>query len=445
MTINANQINATAINAGQQAASVAPPVYGAYIGISTATSFSLTKKVGATVTTLFDINALDTIKTTLKTTFSLLTATNASVELPIDATLTTNDTVIDIISGTLSQDEDSWTWAFNVTVADQGNWDAIKPRNGYYPDVVLTVRGIVFNLMVEGMQRSRRDVNNTWAISGRGKTARLDGKYASGVESSWKNINAQAIMNALCNDAGITLDYQAVDWQIKELEGQGRYPIEIINEIATAIGAVVQTSVSGTLIVRPMFAHNPAKYGTVTPEHIITDLDDYITLDEQWIDRHNYNSISIGDEEVDETLNDKDAQLSITSEDHTDLDGNKLSDQKLVKIYSVPFIADISLQDSAELWLALLYQGVMTEFIHIDALEIIQGSASVSLPFYELISYTYVHSDLGEITMSENGELKTEIDGQSLVNLVYKTKYHQYMAARISTDKYLQVFAEVEE
>jgi len=407
------------------------------------TTFSLTKNVENIVKTTFSLLSLNFAENIVKTTFSLLSsASQSSVILDLDATITLNGVQVDINSANISQDEDSWTWGFNATVSDHGNWDTVRPSNGNYPDIVLTVRGVVFNLMIEGMQRSRKDVTSNWAINGRGITARLDGKYAAGVDTAWREVNAQTIIQELCTAANITLDYLAVDWQIKELDGQGRYPIEIINEIASAIGAVVQTTTLGVLTIRPRYPIKPADYATATPDFTITDTDDYITLDEQWIDRDNYNVISIGDSETD---SDDNQQLSITSEDDLDSEGEKQSDNKIIKIYSVPFISSISLDDSAEGALGLIYQGIMTETIELEAVEIVQGAGSLSLPMYGNIVADYIHTDLGQLTIKENGEISAAIEGQSLINLSYTTKYHQYIASRNSADKFLQIFAEVEE
>lgn len=407
------------------------------------TSFSLTSEIKRAVKTVFDLLDKTQVKASVKTTFNLLTAPSTTI-LPIDAVLSVGGHEIDILTANISQDEDSWTWAFNATIADQINWDVIKPSNGNYPQITLTARGISFNLMIEGMQRSRRDVNSAWAINGRGITARLDGKYASGVDTSWRDVNAKTIIGELCTDAGITLDYQTVDWKIAELDGQGRYPIEIINEIASAIGAVVQTTPDGILIIRPRYAVKPADYIGLTPDFVITETEDYITLDEQWLDRDNYNTISVGDEEVDERLDERENRLTITSEDDLDQNGEKLSENKIVKIYSVPFIDDITLDDSSEGALGLIYQGIVTKTIELEAVEIVKGVASLSLPFYGLISNSYIHSDLGALTISESGEIKTATEEQSLVNISYTTKYHKYVATRTSNDKYLQIFAEVE-
>jgi len=408
---------------------------------SVKTTFSLTSTAKNTVKTTFYLSAVNMAQRTVKTVFDLMPPVTSLVQ-EIDAKIELNGVLIDINSANISQDEDSWNWAFNATISDHGNWNSVKPSNGNYPDIVLTVRGVEFNLMIEGMQRNRRDLNNTWAINGRGITARLDGKYAAGVETSWREVNAQVIIQTLCDAANITLDYQATDWQIKELDGQGRYPIEIINEIATAIGAVVQTTAAGVLTIRPRYPVNPAQYALETPAFSLTDIDDYISLDEQWVDRENYNSISIGDSDVDA---DESQTLTITSDDDLDSEGEPISDKKILKIYSVPFISGIALDHSAGAALGLTYQGITLEQIDEEAVEIVKGSGSLSRPFYSLVSKSYVHDNLGSVTISENGDIKTSTEEQSLLKISYKTKYHKFIATRNTNDKYLQVFAEVDE
>ncbi|RLA16983.1 MAG: hypothetical protein DRQ62_15460 [Gammaproteobacteria bacterium] len=403
--------------------------------------FSLTTAVENELLTRFNLNEFNIAEATLETSFVLI-GDVPIIDLPIDAIIEPGGvgqdwSALDIISADISQDEDSWTWNFNAGIADQHNWEAVKPENGGYSEIIITVRGTSFNLMIEGIERSRQDVTSTWKINGRGITAKLDGKYASGVSDKWRKVNAKDIIQGLCSQANIVLDYQAVDWQINELDGEGRYPIEIINEIANAIGAVVQTSPDGTLIVRHKFSHKPSEYAQTTPDFIITDNDDYVTLDERWDNRDNYNVVSVGDDEVDEIAGE--SNLSISS---SDIEG---SSDKQVRIFAVPFIADITLEDSAEGALQLIYQGIHSEELSEEAVEIIKGEGSVSKPFYSLISSDYIHSDLGAITISESGDIKTAVEGQSLMNISYTTKFHQYLAIRQGDDKYLQVFLEVEE
>lgn len=420
----------------------------AHIKTTVQTLFSLTPQIRNTVQTPFDLNAITLVKNTVTTVIDIAPV-STTAHLAMDATLTLDGQIVDILTANISQDEDSWTWAFNATIADHGNWVNVRPSNGSYPDVVLTVRGVSFNLMIEGMQRSRKAVNNTWSINGRGITARLDGKYASGVETEWRSANASTIIQELCAAASITLDYQDVDWPIPEIIGDGRYPIEIINEIAGAIGAVVQTSIDGTLTIRPRYEVKPADYATTTPDFTLTDADDYVSLDEKWLDRDNYNVISIGDGVEDEPLDDSgnaaQSALTIIAEDDLDSDGNRISDNKIIKIFSVPFIESITLDDSAEGALSLIYQGVFSETLELPAVEIVRGHGSLSDPSYAVLLSDYIHTDLGEITVEENGNITTEIKGQSLIGLSYSTKYHKYVAVRNSTDKYLQVWAEVEE
>ena len=448
MTINAEVINGAAINDSIHA--VEPPIAGEYVfnliqspfninGLienSVKTLFSMTSSVDNSIKTLFNINEFNIAQALVRTAFNI-EEYKPPVNLPIDVVLTLPGGVsVDIITANISQDEDSWTWNFNITLPSQVSLDSLKPGDGIYPPITLNVNGTIFELMVEGASRGRRDSTSTWSINGRGISAVLDGKTASGVNTEWRNVSALSIVQGLCDDSGVALEWLVVDWLIDEIDGQGRYPIEIINEIVTAIGGVIQTRPDGSLTVRPRFRQDQE-----TPDITITDLDDYITLDEQWIDRDNYNSVSVGNDDV---LGDN-ATLNIESKDYVDENGGIINDNKVIEIYSVPFIDDITLDDSAGSALSLDYQGISERTIDVEAVEIIEGEGSVSEPFYALLSSDYIHDDLGAIEITEGGKITTSIKGQSLINISYKTKYHRYFASKSTNDKYLQVFAEVEE
>lgn len=401
--------------------------------------FSLNSIVEGVFLANFNLNEKNSAESEFKTTFSLQPGSFQSIELSVDAVLSMGGVELDIMSGNISQDEKSWTWDFSFEIADQVNFDIVQTQKGSYPYLVLSMRGISFNLMAEGKSRSIKDINSRWSIAGRGITARLDGKSSIGVDTVWRDVNARTIIQELCDASAVSLDYQEVDFLIKELDGQGRYPIDIIKEIANSTEAVIQTSLDGTLIIRPSYKTKPDLYPTTSLDFEINDMDDYVSLDEQWLDRDNYDVVSIGNSEVEaEDSISSPASISIKTED---IEG---SVNKLCKIYTVPFIPEIQLEDSAESGLILIYQGVNESQVDIEYIEIINGTASLSLPFYSLVSSQYIHTNLGAITISESGDIKTETEGQSLLKLSYMTKYHQYEASRTGTDKFLQVFAEIE-
>ncbi len=350
---------------------------------------------------------------------------------------------LDLFSGSISQDEDSWTWQFTIDV-DYADWLALKPANAHYPEINLHVRGADFALMVEGATRKLVDTKSTFSLSGRGISAKLDGKTASSVTKSWTDSSAQQIISELCSSAGVALVYDVVDFPIKHIEGQGRYPIEIINQILSAIKAVIQTRPDGSLYIRSKRLIDPKKYFSENMvSHTLTDLDDYETLDERWDDRDNYSVISVGNGEV---TDDQDStKLTLASVDDLDDNGDKLSDNKIIHLYSVPFIESIDLEHSAAAALNIFYQGVVTEKIS-ETVEVVDGQSSVSKPCYGNISASYVHDDLGQITINyEATDLTTEIKSHSLIKIEYDTRYHQFVAERTGDDEQLQVYAEVVE
>ena len=67
--------------------------------------------------------------------------------------------------------------------------------------------------------------------------------------------------------------------------------------------------------------------------------------------------------------------------------------------------------------------GTTEETIETEQVEIIDGQGRTKYPIYGIDTVEYKQTNLGGITHSENGNIVTATEGESLVELTYTTKY----------------------
>jgi len=332
----------------------------------------------------------------------------------VNATLTDdNNETIDIFDASITSNETSWGWSASITIDDVNKWRALLPKTTSYHNVTLTIHGATdeaFNFIVEGGDYSISRSGYSYRIVCRSLTAILDSPHSEQYSEVYYGMTAKQIVEGICATHNIAVLWQTVNWNIPKYEVVDKLPITVISDLANAVGAVVQTVQGGTqLIIRPLW---PVSLNNITSyDHVLTSDNDLESVSYNWDKRDLYNKIDVSNVgSVD--------RLSVSFE--SEGDGNVIT----LKAYVVPF-QDIDLQDSAEGYLESVYQGVHEEE-HEELIEIIDGTGRTSKPFYQRLRKTYYRADLGEMVTTESGEITADIAGETLVEFLYISKYHQW-------------------
>jgi hypothetical protein len=63
-----------------------------------------------------------------------------------------------------------------------------------------------------------------------------------------------------------------------------------------------------------------------------------------------------------------------------------------------------------------------------EQVQIIDGHGKTSKPVYEMIDREWNYRVLGWLNFNENGDLFSELEGDSLAQVTYKTRYHLWVA-----------------
>ena len=317
---------------------------------------------------------------------------------------------IDFYSISISGDEDSWLWSFNVEIEDIGAWHLLQSNSDQRLALEASVNGHEFRFIAEGRSKSRRRGKTSYNINGRSPTVVLGDRYAEQISKAWADTTAKTVATELCLAANIALDWQTVDWPLAsgKLAVKNKRAIEVIRMLANAVGAVIQSTPIGDLVVRPRHPVSPTKYGDIKPDHVITDADDILDISESWEHRPGYNSVDITDKG---TASEQKVRVSIAA--------GSVPTAKVLKVSVVPW-QKVHLSHTAEDKMDITYEGHEVEQ-KTEIVTISDGRGRLSVPWYETVDYEWLYRDLGSVDIDEDGSIVSGVIGNSVLKIVYVT------------------------
>lgn len=236
------------------------------------------------------------------------------------------------------------------------------------------------------------------------RSARITREFGAGLASE--------IAISLAAEYGIILSWHVDDWFIPggKLYANDETPIEVIRKLSGAIGAKLQPTADGNIVVVKNMEYDTTAWDTSTPTYYLTDQANFFSTTEDVQERDGYNKYNISNYGI----SDKIAYIDEEAVTAT---------SKILKGYKIPFTGkELGLYHSGGSWVAVEKYGAVEELIT-ELVEIIKGSGTVDKPIYSLVDYEYAKTILGAITYNEDGTISTEVAGQSLVTITYKTKY----------------------
>jgi len=190
---------------------------------------------------------------------------------------------IEALGISITTDRNSWLWQFTMTVASLDCLDILKPVNGVFAHILITINGYQWLCTVEGWEENRTLVRDSWNIYGR-STSLLFGapisKQKSGMYGTGDN-GAQIFDHFVQNEPVPTgwpssVQSWSTDWSAVQNSVDGFNPYsswyvpentlsysnsttkDILQNITSAIGAFIQTDPKDPVLkVLPMYAHQP--------------------------------------------------------------------------------------------------------------------------------------------------------------------------------------------
>lgn len=207
-------------------------------------------------------------------TFTIPRKTVYTMQHTITATLL-DLTPLDVSDIALNVDADSWAWTFSCRLLNAGQLPLVVKSDGTAVQIIITINGYSFNVLVEKVTRNRTFAKNSISLSGRSLTALLTLPYIQPVSATQSDLmNVQQLV-ALELPFGWEIGlWTAANWNIPAgaFSYTAKTPIQVIAGIAADIGAVIAPSRHSKKIdVIPRYPVLPWNYESETPDLIIPD------------------------------------------------------------------------------------------------------------------------------------------------------------------------------
>jgi hypothetical protein len=172
-------------------------------------------------------------------------------------------TPIEVLSVDLNASVDSWCWAVRLALADPTQLALLKPDGAGPKLVEITMNTYVWTAIIEGRDRTREHANAAVTVTGRSQTALLADDYTARRSLAVADgYSAQQLANLEITQRALpfSIDWRGLDWIVPggAWYYQDLAPIDVIAQIASARGAVVQSHPSDpTLIVQSRYPVSP--------------------------------------------------------------------------------------------------------------------------------------------------------------------------------------------
>jgi len=329
-------------------------------------------------------------------------------------------------------DEEEFAIKGEIHLADEAEWISCVHVE---TELTIPIDGTEYHLLVEGPWKSRQPGLTEYYVPMASKTILLDAPYADGLEKELGGKMASVIVQDLADMENITVDWDMIDWFIPvgALYANGETPLAVIRKIVGAAGGVLQSSPAGDLICRAEYPITVPNWSTASPDFYLTDSDNFFSVSSKPDIRDGFNRFSISDQdEGTQGLTPEEVPINSTT--------------KHILVYQIPFKSTdtIVLRTSGGTWVGVISEGVVTEDILDEQVEIVGGEGNTTKPIYGIIGLPdYKEAELGVITTSESGVISTAILENSLVNISYTTKYRKFIVTDPNIED-VQFFPEIQ-
>ena len=334
-----------------------------------------------------------------------------------------------VVSANVEASEGSPYWQADITLARASDTgllplDAAITLDMFGTEYTLVVRGrtVAHSMDADGNQIP------VGKITGLSPAYLLSSDVAQGITRTWATVvSARAAVEDVL---GQTVDWQIDDWTLPayRLAALDQAPLDIATRIVAAAGALLESNPDGTLYARHAWPVPATQLATATPDHTLP-AHKLLSSDEQATRQQRINRVRVVDVEVGYA-----DQIEYTADEDDGLKG-------IVKAWPSPWRAVRVLLPPGILPLRLFSDGIKTEQ-HTKEFEFVAGRAQLTYPLYELISITWLQTNLGGVTgaLGSRELVSDTADGYSLAIVTYTTRYYQYRAeSLIETDAQLQL------
>lgn len=328
--------------------------------------------------------------------------------------------------------------AISIEAEQDIHWMSCELQTGKQADVLalprektftVAVAGTTFVFRVENQREVKRHGQVEYVVSGLSPAAWLDEPYADPVSGELTGL-ASALAAELAGD--IILHWQTVDWYI----GPGIWfaadesPMALLHKLAAAVGAMVQSCPDGSLQVAAAYPEPVSQWVTSPVAATMLERLSWFDLSPVFEHRPGYNRFLISDQ--------------LTTAESLRLEEEAISEtRKEIRGYQTPWEGNFSLWHTGGSWVVIEPMGVEERQVT-EVVEVVAGTGQTRYPVYAKGPLQWLQTNLGTVTWAEDGRLKADVEGESLLSITYTTRCLLWLVHNPRNEQ-LQLVADLEE
>lgn len=326
-----------------------------------------------------------------------------------------NGVVVEIVGGTLSMDEGDYAWRFEAQMVSTAS---LVVEKGDMVEVTLGSGGQteVWNLVVDSREITRNSASDfSFSISAYSPAY---SQYGSDRVAKKDFLNtSDSLVSAIATSIIPTLMWGAVDWVVPAFRFavKDSTPIQAIGVLVDACGAMILSDPSGQLRVVPRHSAPGGDYSKVTPDMVLTDMEDNLSSSDSSETFVNYNKFRIM------SSNDAFSDTLEWVQDENDFSKGE------VRVFPEPWR---SVDLSANTGVLITSNGV-ARFSFTQQVEVVDGVASLQYPAIQVTSYSWLTDALGtpvvnprEKSLRVPGNLPNY--GYGVLSISYDVEYYSF-------------------
>lgn len=328
---------------------------------------------------------------------------------------------IEVLSASVSQDENSPYWIARIDIADLSAMQGLRLGDR----VQLELGNTVFELQIDSrslIRQSPADVRlSLTAISPLAWRAPPHGLPITRIwdEPVWNRDVVAALL------PGLEIDWQLVDDLIpaNRLAATEANPVEIAAAVIRAAGGLIESQPDGRVLIRHRFPIPITRYGQASARLSLTEALDLFEINEVDEIRAGTNRLRITDGQ---SVNGQD-QVEFVRDSDNPLAGT-------VRVIPSPW-REVSLVHSGDDSIAVLAQGCVTRE-ESELLEFKAGAAKSQYPVEALLGASWQYANLGAVVVSA-GTTTLQAGGAagySLARIRYQTRAYEYRVEHVRAE-----------
>jgi len=329
-----------------------------------------------------------------------------------------NGVEIEIDSLTLSSSESGVAWEFEAALVDVKDYKTITRRD----TIIVQLAADQYTMVVESKELNRSDpAEVTMRLRGASPIVLKAPPHAQTITKSYTSImSAKAIVEDLL---GESVTWGIVDWFIPayRMAVSNGSAITAAQRVVEAVGGVIESNLNGTINIRPKYPVTVPDFSTATPDMVLTDIDDNLSVSEGFhmVESYNVYRVKDGDSVYQDKL------------EHVPDPDNKFA-PCTIRCYPTPWRTNVTLKHTWDSRISLAYVGEVTRVVEEELVEFVAGVGNLKYPATSITLVDWESLALTGLTFDPYTSKVTTSNPEDygLAKITYQTKSIDYTATQ---------------